>query len=94
MDGAHHRRERALHVVGAAADQAIALDPRRELLLERRDDVEVAVQDDQRPARPARLGEDHGQALVVDVAHRDVARLEPALDELRRGVQAVGREVS
>ena len=28
---AHHRREAALHVVGAAADQAVALDPRLEL---------------------------------------------------------------
>jgi hypothetical protein len=28
----HHRRERALHVVGAAADQAVAVDARLELL--------------------------------------------------------------
>ena len=90
VDGAHHRRERALHVVRAAPDQPVALDARRELLLERRDDVEVAVQHDQRAARPAGLGEDHGQAVVVDVAHGDVARLEPALDELGRRVQAVG----
>ena len=36
VDGAHHRRERALHVVGAAPDQPVALDTRLELLLERR----------------------------------------------------------
>ena len=47
MDGAHHRRERALHVVGAAADQAVALDPRLELPLARGHDVEVAVQHDE-----------------------------------------------
>ena len=29
VDGAHHRRERALHVVGAAPDQPVALDARR-----------------------------------------------------------------
>ena len=44
-DRAHHRRERALHVVGAAADQAVALDARLELALARGHDVEVAVED-------------------------------------------------
>ena len=58
---AHHRRERALHVIGAAADQAVALDPRLELLGAAGDDVEVAVEDDRgrvgaarsRPSAPA-----------------------------------------
>ena len=32
LQRAHHRRQAALHVVGAAADQPVALDPRLELL--------------------------------------------------------------
>ena len=32
VEGAHHGREAALHVVGAAAVQPVALDARRELL--------------------------------------------------------------
>ena len=51
LEGAHHGRERALHVVGAAADQPVALDARRELALARGDDVEVAVEDDGRARR-------------------------------------------
>ena len=93
-DGAHHRRQRALHVVGAAADQAVALDARLELALAARDDVDVAVQDDLRLARAVRRAgrrDDHRQALVGVVAHPDVARLQPALDEARGGAQAVAR---
>ena len=48
VDRAHHRRERALHVVGAAADQAVALDARLELLGVAGDHVEVAVEDHRR----------------------------------------------
>ena len=51
---AHHRRERALHVVGAAADQPVALDARLELALAGGDDVEVAVEDDRRAVGRAR----------------------------------------
>ena len=80
---AHHRREAALHVVGAAADEPVALDPRRELLVVRRDDVDVAVQDHGRADRRADRGEDDGQA--VEVAHLvlDLVRSEPPLDEGR-----------
>ena len=85
-DGAHHRREAALHVVGAAADQPVALDPRLELLGVRGHDVDVAVQDDRRRAavlRRRRRRRRDRQALVVVLAHVDVARLQPALDEAR-----------
>ena len=51
---AHHRRQAALHVVGAAADQPVALDARRELLRVARHDVEVAVEDERRAAAARR----------------------------------------
>ena len=51
---AHHRREAALHVVGAAPVQAVALDPRRELLRAAGHDVEVPVEDHRRRPRAAR----------------------------------------
>ena len=47
---AHHRREPALHVVGAAAVQPVALDPRRELLHVAGHHVEVPVEDHRRAA--------------------------------------------
>ena len=46
LERAHHRRQAALHVVGAAADQAVALHARLELLGAARHHVEMAVQDD------------------------------------------------
>ena len=54
LERAHHGRQRALHVVGAAADEPVALDARRELALARGDDVEVAVEDDGRAVGGAR----------------------------------------
>src|SRR6476661_8084013 len=83
LEGAHHGRQRALHVIGAAADQPVAVDPRRELALARGNDVEMAVEDDRRPVRGARLGQDDRQAVVVDAVDLELARLEPALDEAR-----------
>ncbi len=53
---AEHRRQAALHVVGAAADQPVALDARLELLRAPGHDVEVPVQDDQRAGAGADLG--------------------------------------
>ena len=57
----------ALHVIGAAADQPVALDARLELLGAARDDVEMAVPDDAGGvvAPRADLGDEHGQAVVV-----------------------------
>ena len=48
VQGAHHRRQPALHVVGAATVEAIAVDVRRELLGAAGNDVQVPVQDDRR----------------------------------------------
>ena len=76
-----HRRQRPLHVVGAAADQPVALDPRLELLRPPGDDVEVAVEDDGRAVGGPDLGDRHRQVADADLARLDLARLEPALDE-------------
>ena len=46
--------ERALHVVGAAPDEAVALDARLELALAGGHDVEVAVEDHGRRPRARR----------------------------------------
>ena len=81
LERAHHGRQRALHVVGAAADEPIALDPRGELALARGDDVEVAVEDDGRAVGGADLGQDDRQPVVVDAVDLQLARLQPALDE-------------
>jgi hypothetical protein len=89
--GAHHGRQPALHVVGAAAVQPVALDARRELLGMAGHDVEVAVEDDRRGLLRA-----HRRGQRVEVAEPvrldlDVARLQPALDEAGGGVEALGR---
>ena len=89
-DGAHDRRERALHVVGAAADEAVALDARLELALAGGHDVKVAVEDHGRPLAGADVGHDDREAVEVALAHLDVARLEPALDERGRRAQRLG----
>ncbi len=85
LERAHHRCEPALHVVGATAEQPVALDTRLELLGLARDHVEMAVQHDagcpsDRAARPD-LGDQHRQAVVLDLVHLDVAGFEPSLDE-------------
>ena len=86
---AHHRREPALHVVGAAPVQAVALDARRELLRLAGHDVQVAVED-QRRRRGARadVGGQHRQLAEDAVVDVDLARLEPALDEPRARADA------
>ena len=81
---AHHRREAALHVIGAAALEPVALDPRGELLRPRRDDVVVPVEDERRAFRRADLRGQREDVAVLVVVDGDVARLEPALDEARR----------
>ena len=83
LERAHHRRQAALHVVGAAADQPVALDSRLELLRAAGHDVEVAVEDHARRALPAGadLGDQHRQAVVIVIAHLDIAGFEPTLDE-------------
>ena len=79
----HHHRQRALHVVGAAAVEAVALQARAEHLIGARDHVDVAVQDEGRRIGGADLGHRHRQAAGGDLLGVDVARLEPAADELR-----------
>jgi hypothetical protein len=88
-DRAHHPREPALHVVGAAADQPVAVDARLELLGAAGDHVEVAVEDDRDALGRADRGGEHRQAVVGLAAHLDVVRLEPSLDEAGRGPRPV-----
>jgi hypothetical protein len=80
---AQHRRQSALHVVGAAADQPVALDPRGELLGAPGDHVEMAVEHDAGRVRIARadLGDEHRQTVVVVLAQLNSVRLQPALHE-------------
>ncbi len=78
---AHHRRQAALHVVGAAPVEAIAVQARDEQLRARRNDVQVAVEDDRGHAGGANGRRQHGPAVVHRTHHLHVARLEPALDE-------------
>ena len=90
-DRAHHRRERALHVVGAAADEAVALDARLELALAGGHDVEVAVEDRRSGPRAAPTSAmTTGSPSKSRSTHLDVARLEPALDERGRRAQRLG----
>ena len=85
-----HRRQGALHVIGAATVEAVTLDPRLELLGVGRDDVDVTVQDDGRAVIGANLGEEHRQLADRFLARLDAARLEPALDEARAKPEPVG----
>src|SRR5436190_1040212 len=82
-------RQRPLHVVGAPADQALAVDSRRELLPKARNDVEMAVQHDGRRAG-ADLRERDRQPAHRLLACLDAARLEPSLDEAGSLVDGVG----
>ena len=72
LERAHHRRQPALHVVGAATDQPVALDARRELLGAAGNDIQVAVPDDARGigAPRADVGDEHGKSVVVVVGDR------------------------
>jgi hypothetical protein len=87
----HHRREAALHVVGTAPEQAVAVDARRELLRAAGHDVEVAVEDQRGRVGGADLGRQHVEIVERVVGDRDVARVEPALDEAGRRAQPVHR---
>ena len=86
VQGAHHRREPALHVVGAAPVQAVAVDARGEQLGARGHHVEVAVEDDRGHAGRADRGRQHRAAVVHLAGHLHVAGLEPALDEAGRAL--------
>src|SRR5215216_3715366 len=85
-EGADHRREAALHVVGAAPVEAVAVDPRLELLLTTGDYVQMPVQNDCRAAIGPDGGGQEGPPVVLSADHLHVARLEPALDEARGGL--------
>ena len=100
LQRAHHRGQAALHVVGAAPDQAVPLDPRLELLGTPGHDIEMTVEDDtrrgwvgaraaRRPRGSADFGDQHGLAAVVMLDDLDVARLEPAADEPGGGAQLI-----
>jgi hypothetical protein len=91
LERVHHGREGALHVVGAAADEPVAFDARRELALARGHDVEVPVEDDGRGALGPDLGEDHRQVVVLAAVDGDLARLQPTLHEAGCGAQALAR---
>jgi len=67
VEGEHHRRQPALHVVGPAAVQAVALHAGRELLGMPGDDVKVTVEDDRRP-----LGRTDGRREHRQLAERVV----------------------
>ncbi len=85
---AHHRGQAALHVVGAAALEPVALHARHELLRPCRHDVVVAVEDQRRPLPRTDLGGQRKALVELVVGDGDLARLQPALDEARRGAQA------
>src|SRR5215218_26124 len=92
--GGHHRREAALHVVGAAPVEAVAVDARLELLRVAGDDVDVAVQDHRRAFLRSHGRREHGPSVVQLAGHLDVVRLEPPLGEGRGSVHALeGRRV-
>ena len=80
-EGEHHRRRRSLHVVGAAAVEAIAVEQRVELPGTPGDDVDVAVEDDRGQLRRPDLGDHDRQVADGELPGRDVTGLEPALDE-------------
>ena len=98
----HHRRDRALHVIGAAPVEPVALEPRLELVAMGGDDVDMALEHHRRRVRPAAdLGlqhrqPPHGFPLGLDVPCRQPGFDEPgALDDRRRlsgpvGDQALG----
>ena len=82
LQRAHHRGQSALHVVGTAADQPIAIDHGLELLSPPRYNVEMSVQDHARDTgRPGGtdLREQHRQPVVIMAVHLDVAGFEPSL---------------
>jgi hypothetical protein len=83
LERAHHRRQRAFHVVGATAEQLVAVHSRLVLLLAPGDHVEMAVEDHARQvlARRSDLGHQHGQPVVIVMQDFDVAGFKPTLDK-------------
>ena len=90
VERAHHRREAALHVVGAAADQPVALDARLELLGVRRARRRRGRGRSTRgPSAGPDLGHSTGSPPWSRVGDRHLARLQPALDEPGRGAEPI-----
>ena len=73
----HHRRDRALHVVGAAPVEPIAFEPRLELLGVGGDDVDVALQHDRGRPRGPHFRLHHRQPPHRFAGRLDISRLEP-----------------
>ena len=92
LERAHHRRQSALHVVGAAPDQVVALHLGLELLWTPGHDVEMAVQDHAGGAVAGRadLGHQHRKPVVLQVLHLDVPGRQPAANEPGGGHQLLG----
>jgi hypothetical protein len=74
LQRAHHRRQTALHVVGAAPDQAVPSDLRLELLGSPGNHVEVTVEDHTGDAvTSADVGDQHRQPSRLVLVNLDVA---------------------
>ena len=86
---AHHGREAALHVVGAAAVEAVPVDARRELLGAPGHHVEVAVSTIVGPPLGSDAGGQQRPAVVNRARHLHVTRLEPALHEAGGALHAL-----
>ena len=79
----HHRRDRALHVVGAAPVEPVPLDPRLELLRPRRHHVEVPLEHHRRRVGGPTSAISTGSPRTSSASSRS-PRLEPSPDETRR----------
>ena len=89
-DREHQGGECALHVVGAAPEEAVALEARLELFLVSGDHVEVPVEQNRvgRVLRP-RVGDQDGELPHRQLVDLDVACLEPAAYETRAELDAL-----
>ena len=90
MEDEQHHRQGALHVIGAAAEQAVSVDLRLELVPAARDHVHVAVEHQRRDILGPHLRRGHRQPARLGLCRLDVVRLQPAADELRRALQPLG----
>ena len=79
----HHRRHRALHVVGAPPEEPIPLDPRLELLGVARHHVDVPLEHDRRRIRGPDFGLDHRPSAHRFPGRLDISRLEPRFHKPR-----------
>src|ERR1044072_7845344 len=79
-----HRRQRPLHVVGAAPVETVAVDLGVELARAARHHVEVPGQDDRRRLLRPHLGPQHRQPPHLLMRSLDPPRLQPSLDEPSR----------